>query len=119
MTIDEELTVSFVSRFTSISLHAPEPLHYLRSGSHGFWTGAGLEPIINDEDTRQALSLVLGGLSSYTCESEENSRLSGSDDPLNLLWAQVWPAKQGGTGRLELCSKNGGRKRPARIEGLY
>ena len=36
MTIDEELTVSFVSRFTSISLHAPEPLHYLRSGSHGF-----------------------------------------------------------------------------------
>ena len=41
-----------------------------------------LEPIINNEDTRQALSLILGGLSSYTCESEENSRLSGSDDPL-------------------------------------
>lgn len=44
----------------------------------------GLEPIINNEDTRQALSLILGGLSSYTCESEENSRLSGSDDPLTL-----------------------------------
>ena len=37
MTTDEELTVSFVSRFTSISLHTPEPLHYLRSGSHGFF----------------------------------------------------------------------------------
>ena len=43
-----------------------------------------LEPIINNEDTRQALSLVLGGLSSYTCESEENSRLSSSDDPLTV-----------------------------------
>ena len=41
-----------------------------------------LEPIINSEATRQALSLILGGLSSYTCESEENSRLSGSDDPV-------------------------------------
>ena len=44
----------------------------------------GLEPIINNEDTRQALSLILGGLSSYTCESEENSRLSGSDDQLTV-----------------------------------
>ena len=43
-----------------------------------------LEPIINNEETRQALSLVLGGLSSYTCESEENSRLSGSDVPLTV-----------------------------------
>ena len=43
-----------------------------------------LEPIINNEDTRQALSLVLGGLSSYTCESEENSRFSSSDDPLTV-----------------------------------
>ena len=42
----------------------------------------GLEPIINNEDTRQALSLILGGLSSNTCESEENSRLSCSDDLL-------------------------------------
>ena len=42
----------------------------------------GLEPIINNEDTRQALSLILGGLSSYTCESEENRRLSCSDDLL-------------------------------------
>ena len=41
-----------------------------------------LEPIINSEATRQALSLILGGLSSYTCESEENSRLSGSEDPV-------------------------------------
>lgn len=40
------------------------------------------EPIINSEATRQTLSLILGGLSSYTCESEENSRLSGSDDPV-------------------------------------
>ena len=51
----------------------------------GFDEGEGdvekvLEPIINSEDTRQALSLILGGLSSYTCASEENSRLSGSDD---------------------------------------
>jgi len=44
----------------------------------------GLEPIINNEDTRQALSLILGGLSSYTCESEENSRVSSSDDPLTV-----------------------------------
>ena len=44
----------------------------------------GLEPIINNEDTRQALSLILGGLSSYRCESEENSRLSSSDDPLTV-----------------------------------
>ena len=44
----------------------------------------GLEPIINNEETRQALSLILGGLSSYTCESEENSRLSGSDVPLTV-----------------------------------
>ena len=43
-----------------------------------------LEPILNNEDTRQALSLILGGLSSYTCESEENIRLSGSDDPLTV-----------------------------------
>ena len=28
MTIDEELTASVVSRFTSISLHVPEPLHF-------------------------------------------------------------------------------------------
>lgn len=36
----------------------------------------------NSEMTKQALSLILGGLSSYTCASEENSRLSaGSDDP--------------------------------------
>jgi len=53
----------------------------------GFGEGEGdldkaLEPIINSEATRQALSLILGGLSSYTCESEENSRLSGSDDPV-------------------------------------
>lgn len=41
-----------------------------------------LEPITNSEATRQALSLILGGLSSYTCESEENSRLSGCDDPV-------------------------------------
>ncbi|CAH3034858.1 unnamed protein product, partial [Porites lobata] len=33
----------------------------------------GLEPIINNEETRQALSLILGELSSYTCESEENN----------------------------------------------
>ena len=44
----------------------------------------GLEPIINNEDTRQALSLILGGLSSYTCESDENSRVSSSDDPLTV-----------------------------------
>lgn len=43
-----------------------------------------LEPIFNNEDTRKALSLILGGLSSYTCESEENSRLAGSDDPLTV-----------------------------------
>ena len=43
-----------------------------------------LEPVINNEDTRQALSLILGELSSYTCESEENSRLSGSDVPLSV-----------------------------------
>ena len=43
-----------------------------------------LGPVINNEDTRQALSLILGELSSYTCESEENSRLSGSDDPLTV-----------------------------------
>ena len=42
----------------------------------------GLEPVINNEETRQALSLILGGLSSYTCESEGNSRLSSSDDLL-------------------------------------
>ena len=42
----------------------------------------GLEPIINNEDTRQALSLILGRLSSYTYESEENRRLSCSDDLL-------------------------------------
>ena len=30
------------------------------------------------------MSLILGGLSSYTCESEENSRLSSSDDPLTV-----------------------------------
>ena len=42
----------------------------------------GLGPIINNKETRQALSLILGGLSSYMCGSEENSRLSGSDDPL-------------------------------------
>ena len=165
--MDEELTVSVVSRFTSISLHVPEPLHfygakvtdsplpspswqitgYLDStskesdsdsageiddseasrvqldkitgdqagqdcrnldawkpstnqvtangsenesnGDDGFGEGEadvekGLEPIINNEDTRQALSLILGGLSSYTCESEENSRLSSSDDPLTV-----------------------------------
>ena len=36
----------------------------------------------NSEVTKQTLSLILGGLSSYTCASEENSRLSaGSDDP--------------------------------------
>ena len=28
MTIDEELTVSVVSRFTSISLHVAEPLYF-------------------------------------------------------------------------------------------
>ena len=44
----------------------------------------GPEPIISNEDTRQALSLILGGLRGYTCESEENSRLSGSDDPLTV-----------------------------------
>lgn len=39
--------------------------------------------ISNSEVTKQALSLILGGLSSYTCASEENSRLSaGSDDPV-------------------------------------
>ena len=38
--------------------------------------------ISNSEVTKQALSLILGGLSSYTCASEENSRLSaGSDVP--------------------------------------
>ena len=38
----------------------------------------------NNEVTKQALSLILGGLSSYTCASEENSRLSaGSDDPVS------------------------------------
>ena len=42
----------------------------------------GLEPIINNEDTRQALSLILAWLSSYTCESEENRRFSCSDDLL-------------------------------------
>lgn len=37
----------------------------------------------NSEVTKQALSLILGGLSSYTCASEENSLLSaGSDDPV-------------------------------------
>lgn len=41
-----------------------------------------LESIINSEATRQALSLILGELSNYTCESEENSRLSGSEDPV-------------------------------------
>ena len=51
----------------------------------------GLEPIINNEETRQALSLILGGLSSYTCD----------DLMIRLLWAQVWAAKQGGTGRLK------------------
>lgn len=36
----------------------------------------------NSDVTKQTLSLILGGLSSYTCASEENSRLSaGSDDP--------------------------------------
>ena len=53
-------------------------------GEGGADVEKGLEPIINNEDTRQALSLVLGGLSSYTCESEENSRLSSSDDPLTV-----------------------------------
>lgn len=39
--------------------------------------------IYNSEVTKQALSLILGGLSSYTCTSEENSLLStGSDDPV-------------------------------------
>jgi len=39
--------------------------------------------IYNSEVTKQALSLILGGLSSYTCASEENSLLSaGSDDPV-------------------------------------
>lgn len=39
--------------------------------------------IFNSEVTKQALSLILGGLSSYTCASEENSLLSvGSDDPV-------------------------------------
>ena len=37
----------------------------------------------NSEVTKQAFSLILGGLSSYTCASEENSLLSvGSDDPV-------------------------------------
>ena len=34
--LNEELTFSVDSRFTSISLHASKPLHFLRSGSHGF-----------------------------------------------------------------------------------
>ena len=39
--------------------------------------------IYNSEVTKQALSLILGGLSSYTCASEESSLLSvGSDDPV-------------------------------------
>lgn len=38
----------------------------------------------NSEVTKQTLSLILGGLSSYTCASEENSRLSaGSDVPVS------------------------------------
>ena len=38
----------------------------------------------NSEVTKQTLSLILGGLSSYTCASEENSRLSaGSDIPVS------------------------------------
>ena len=32
------------------------------------------------DQTRHALSLILGELSAYTCESEGNSRLSASDD---------------------------------------
>lgn len=50
----------------------------------GFGEG-DLEKVLktsNSDVTKQTLSLILGGLSSYTCASEENSRLSvGSDDP--------------------------------------
>ena len=39
--------------------------------------------IYNSEVSKQALSFILGGLSNYTCASEENSMLSAlSDDPL-------------------------------------
>ena len=38
--------------------------------------------IYNSEVTKQALSLILGGLSSYTCASEENSLLSAASDDL-------------------------------------
>ena len=49
-----------------------------------------LEPIINNEDTRQALSLVLGGLSSYSVKVK---KIVDSRVPMiRLLWAQVWPA---------------------------
>ncbi|XP_068710543.1 NAD-dependent protein deacetylase sirtuin-1-like [Montipora foliosa] len=55
----------------------------------GFGEGDGdvdkwLEPTGNSESTSQALSLILGGLSNYRCGSEENSRLSGSDDPVTV-----------------------------------
>ena len=53
----------------------------------GFGEGDGdsdkwQEPTLQNETTSQALSLILGGLSNYTCGSEENSRLSGADDPV-------------------------------------